>query len=312
MDGNSAQSDVALAGWVFNIQRYSVHDGPGIRTTVFLKGCPLRCLWCDNPESQLIETQFVFWDDRCIRCGNCLAICPLSAVVEEADGRKRINPEQCDLCGLCVDQCYAGALEQVGRSMTATEVLARVEEDRPFYDESGGGMTLSGGEPLAQPQFAYELLKGARARGIRTAIETSGFAPWHMWERVLPHLDLILYDLKEVDPERHERFTGVTNEPILHNLKWLAGTGKAVVVRRPVIRGYNDNPESIHALGRFVQELKTIHEIDLLPYHRLGQSKYKRLGQEYAMGDEPTMKNEEVNGYRDILLSYGLSVKIGG
>lgn len=312
MDGNSGQSVAALTGWVFNIQRYSVHDGPGIRTTVFLKGCPLRCLWCDNPESQLIEPQFVFWEDRCIRCGTCLAICPLSAVVEEADGQKRINPEQCDLCGLCVDQCYAGALEQMGRSMTVTDVLARVEEDRPFYDESGGGMTLSGGEPLAQPQFAYELLKGARARGIRTAIETSGYAPWQMWERVLPYLDLILYDLKEVDPERHEYFTGVSNEPILHNLRWLAKTGKSVVVRRPVIRGYNDTPESIHALGRFVQELKTIYEIDLLPYHRLGQSKYKRLGKEYALGDEPTMKNEEVNGYRDILLSYGLDIKIGG
>lgn len=312
MAGNREESEEALAGWVFNIQRYSVHDGPGIRTTVFLKGCPLRCLWCDNPESQLIKPQFVFWEDRCIRCGNCLAICPLSAVTEDSNGIKRINPEQCDLCGLCVDQCYADALEQVGKVMTAAEVLALVVEDRLFYDESGGGMTLSGGEPLAQPQFAYGLLKGASMHGIRTAIETSGYAPWRIWESLLPYLDLILYDLKEVDPARHKRFTGMSNEKILDNIRWLAGTGKPVVVRRPVIRGYNDTLESIHALGRFVQELKTIQEIDLLPYHRLGQSKYKRLGQEYVLGDEPTMKNEEVNEYRDILLSYGVNVKIGG
>jgi pyruvate formate lyase activating enzyme len=312
MDGNSKQSDDALAGCVFNIQRYSIHDGPGIRTTVFLKGCPLRCLWCDNPESQLLEPQFVFWEDRCIHCGKCLTTCPLLALTEDVNGLKRVDLEVCDLCGLCVDQCYAGALEQVGRLRTAGEVLALVEEDRPFYDESGGGMTLSGGEPLAQPQFARDLLKGAHARGIRTAIETSGCASWQLWISLLPYLDLILYDLKEVDPDRHQCFTGMPNKLILDNLRRLARAGKPVIVRRPVIRQYNDNPESIHALGRFVQELETIHEIDLLPYHRLGQNKYKRLGQEYALEDEPTMKNEEVNAYRDILLSYGLHVKVGG
>jgi pyruvate formate lyase activating enzyme len=312
MAGDSDQSEDALSGWIFNIQRYSVHDGPGIRTTVFLKGCPLRCLWCDNPESQLIEPQFVFWDDRCIHCGDCLAICPRSALTGEAYGRKRVDLEQCNLCGLCVDGCYAGALEQVGKLTATDEVLALVEADRPFYDESGGGMTLSGGEPLEQPQFAYELLKGARERHIRTAIETSGYASWRVWESLLPYLDLILYDLKEVDFARHSVFTGVPNELILDNLRWLARTGKPVVVRRPVIRGYNDNPESIHALGRFVQGLKTVREIDLLPYHRLGQGKYQRLDLDYALGDQPTMKNEEVNAYRDILLSYGMNVKIGG
>ncbi len=312
MDGNRNQSDEALAGWIFNIQRYSVHDGPGIRTTVFHKGCPLRCLWCDNPESHQIEPQFVFWEDRCIHCGNCLAICPLSAVKEEENGWKRVDLESCDLCGLCLDQCYVGALEQVGRLMTSIEILALVEEDRLFYDESGGGMTLSGGEPMAQPQFTRDLLKGAHMCGIRTAIETSGYALWQEWKSILPYLDVILYDLKEVDPARHERYTGLSNKLILDNLRWLAGTGKPIIVRRPVIRDYNDNPESIHALGRFVQEFKTIREIDLLPYHRLGQNKYKRLGQEYTLGDEPTMKNEEVNEYRDILLSYGFRVKIGG
>ena len=310
MDGNRRQGDEA--GWVFNIQRYAVHDGPGIRTTVFLKGCPLHCLWCDNPESQHIEPQFVFWEDRCIHCGTCLAICPLSAVSEDDQSRKQIDPMRCDLCGLCVDQCYAGALEQLGRLRTVGEVLAIVEEDRPFYDESGGGMTLSGGEPLTQLQFTYNLLKGAKVRGIQTAIETSGYAPWPVWKSLLPYLDLILYDLKETDPKRHEHFTGVSNKLVLDNLRRLAKTGKPVIVRRPVIRGYNDTPESIHSLGRFVQGLETVSEIDLLPYHRLGQNKYKQLGQEYVLGDTPTMKDEEVTGLRDILLSYGLNVKIGG
>ena len=196
--------------------------------------------------------------------------------------------------------------------MTAREVLDLVEADQPFYDESGGGMTLSGGEPLLQPRFTAALLLGARKRGIRTAIETSGYASWRTWKSLLPSLDLILYDLKEVDPARHERFTGVPNDLILENIKQLAATDKKVIIRRPVIRGYNDSPASIRSLGRFVQGLKTIHEVDLLPYHRLGQSKYQRLGKDYVMGDAPTMKNDEVNEARDILQSCGLNVKIGG
>ncbi len=312
MVGNNKDGDENHAGWVFNIQRYAVHDGPGIRTTVFLKGCPLQCLWCCNPESQHIEPVIVFWQDRCIDCGNCLAVCPSSAISDDIDHHKRIDTRQCDHCGLCVDQCYAGALEQVGKLRTARDILDGVEEDRSFYAESGGGMTLSGGEPLAQPGFAYHLLKGAQARGIGTALETSGFASWQVWKKLLPYLDLILYDLKEVDPVQHRHFTGVSNKLILENLKLLAQTGKPVIVRRPVIPGYNDNPQSIHALGRFVQELGTVSEIDLLPYHRMGQNKYKQLGQEYVMGDAPTMKDDEVTGLRDILVSYGLTVKIGG
>jgi pyruvate formate lyase activating enzyme len=219
---------------------------------------------------------------------------------------------RCDFCGLCLDQCYADALEQMGRLRTVREVLAIVEEDRAFYDASGGGMTLSGGEPLTQAQFTYNLLKGARERGIPTAIETSGYVPWSVWKDLLPYLDLILYDLKEIDPKQHVYFTSVSNELILDNFKRLTKTGKPIIVRRPVIRGYNDTPKSIHALGQFVQGLEMVSEIDLLPYHRLGQDKYKRLGQEYILGDMPTMKDEEVTGLRDILLSYGLNVKIGG
>ena len=309
MVGNRGRGE---SGWVFNIQRYAVHDGPGIRTTVFLNGCPLRCLWCYNPESHRVAPQFVFWGDKCIHCGNCLAICPQLAVSEDDQGQKHIDPKRCDSCGLCVDQCYADALEQMGRLRTVREVLTIIEEDRSFYDESGGGMTLSGGEALSQAEFTHNLLDGAKELGIRTAIETSGYAPWPVWENLLPHLDLILYDLKEIDPRQHISFTGVSNELILDNFKRLVGAGKSIIVRRPVIRGYNDTPDSIHALGQFVQGIAAASEIDLLPYHRLGQSKYERLGREYLMGDMPSMKDEEVTELRDILHSYGLNVKIGG
>jgi pyruvate formate lyase activating enzyme len=300
------------SGWIFNIQRFSVHDGPGIRTTVFLKGCPIRCLWCSNPESQRMEPQIVYWHERCIRCDACVAVCPQSAIEVDEAGHKRVLQERCDLCGRCLEECYAGALEQIGRLATVDEVLSLVEEDRLFYDQSAGGVTLSGGEPTIQPRFSQRLLQGCQERGIHTTIDTCGHAPWDAWEALLPYLDLILYDLKEIDPARHERYVGVSNELIVDNLRRLARTDKPVIVRRPVIPGYNDDEESIRALARFVQELGTVHEIDLLPYHRFGQGKYERLGMGYPMGDEPSMKEEDVGDLRDILESYGFQVKIGG
>jgi pyruvate formate lyase activating enzyme len=300
------------SGWVFNIQRYSLHDGPGIRTTVFIKGCPLRCLWCCNPESQRLEPQILFADDRCIRCGACIATCPEGAILKEADGARRVQMETCTLCGLCVEACYSGALEQIGRSMTVSEVLAEVVADRPFYDQSGGGMTLSGGEPTVQDGFSLQLLQGAKALGIRTAIESCGHVSWAVWESMLPYLDLILYDVKETDPGRHKRWTGVSNELVLENLCRLAGSGKEVIVRRPVIPGYNDGEEMIHDLARLARELGTIEEIDLLPYHRLGQGKYERLDEAYALGDQPSLERKDVEALREILLSYGFRVKVGG
>jgi pyruvate formate lyase activating enzyme len=300
------------AGWVFNVQRYCVHDGPGIRTTVFLKGCPLHCLWCDNPESQHLPPDLVFWSDRCIGCNTCLAVCPHGAIVVDEDGRRWLRREVCDLCGECARACYAEAWEQVVGLMTVAEVLALVVEDRPFYDQSGGGVTLSGGEPTIQHEFSRRLLQACHAQDIHTAIETSGYAPWEVWRTLLPHLDLILYDLKEVDHEGHVQFTGVSSQLVLDNLRRLAGSGKPIIVRRPVIPGYNDGEESIHALARFVRELESVHEIHLLPYHRFGQGKYDRLGMVYPMGNRPSLGGEDVAGLREILASYGFVVKIGG
>lgn len=308
--GQNALSD--LTGCVFNIQRYAIHDGPGIRTTVFLKGCPLVCLWCDNPESQMLQPQIFFWQDRCIRCGTCIAVCPRDAITADDHGNKMIDVSLCDMCGVCVDECYPGALEQVGSFKSVKEVIQVVLEDRLFYENTGGGMTLSGGEPLAQPEFCLALLKTAREYGIHTAIETTGQAAWVDLEKLLPYLDLVLYDVKEVDDERHQRFIGGSNRLILDNLKRLAGTDKQVIIRRPIVPGYNDDPESIHALGQFVQQLGTVRQVDLLPYHRMGQNKYAHLEREYALGDTPTMNNEEAYGLRDILLTYGIKVKIGG
>ena len=306
-----SSSNAALSGWVFNVQRFSVHDGPGIRTTIFIKGCPLRCLWCDNPESQRIEPQIVFWRERCIRCNACRAVCLRSAIVTDETERKQVLADRCDGCGRCLQECYAGALEQIGRPMTVEKVVALVEEDRLFYEQSGGGVTLSGGEPTSQPTFTRHVLQGCQERGIHTAIETCGYAPWQVWQALAPHLDLILYDLKQVDPARHKSCTGVSNELILDNLRQLARAGKTIILRRPVIPGYNDDSESIHTLARLAQEL-AVQEINLLPYHRFGQGKYERLGQEYPMGDLPSLKEDQVAGLRDILISYGLQVKIGG
>ena len=299
-------------GWIFNVQRFSVHDGPGIRTTIFFKGCPLQCLWCDNPESQRPEPELVYWRERCIRCDACLHVCPHGAILVYKNGTRQVADAACDRCGRCLEECYAGALEMIGRRVSVEELLDQAEGDRPFYEASGGGVTLSGGEPTLQPAFARRLLEGCRKRGLHTAIESCGLAPWPTWQALLPHLDLILYDLKEVDSHRHEQLTGTPNALILDNLERLAHTGKPIIVRRPVIPGCNDGEASIHALGRLVQRLGTVHEVHLLPYHRFGRSKYERLGRAYPMGDEPSLREEQLYGLREILVAYGLRVKIGG
>jgi pyruvate formate lyase activating enzyme len=196
--------------------------------------------------------------------------------------------------------------------MTVDEVLPLVEKDRPFYEQSGGGVTLSGGEPMTQPEFSQSLLRGCQERDIHTAIETCGHASWKVWQALLPYLDLILYDLKEIDPVRHRRYTGVSSKLILNNLRRLACTDRPIVVRLPIIPGYNDDEERIQAIARFIRELDTVHQVDLLPYHRFGRGKYERLCMEYPMSEKPSLKEEAITGLRDILVSYGLEVTIGG
>lgn len=298
--------DETTRGTIFDIQRFAIHDGPGIRTTLFLKGCPLRCLWCHNPEGISRQPQLVFTPQRCIGCGQCIEVCP-EGVHQLVNSRHLIAWERCVACGTCTRGCHAGALQLAGRRVTVAEVMDEALRDRPFYETSGGGITLSGGEPLAQCRFSRGLLQAAKAEGVHTALDTSGFTPWKRLERLLSLVDLVLYDLKHMHRDRHLALTGVPNEQILENLRRLDAAGQAIWVRIPLVAGQNDEKSNYHALGQFLSGLKHVQRIEILRYHRLAESKYERMGWAYPLrGMEPPTE-ESVEARRQILLSYDLS-----
>ncbi|MHB0877924.1 MAG: glycyl-radical enzyme activating protein [Anaerolineae bacterium] len=263
-------------GLITNIQRFSIHDGPGIRTTVFYKGCPLRCFWCHNPETLRPRPELQVFPDRCIGCDACVAACPEAAHVAVA-GERRFKRELCRACGRCAETCYAEALVLVGRRWGVAEALAVLERDRPFYERSGGGVTLSGGEPLAQRQFTLALLQACKRAGLHTAVETSAFAPWREIEALLPWLDLAMVDVKLADGERHRAATGVPNEVILDNVRRL-GQALPLIVRTPVVPGVNDDEQDVAAIAALVRELPNLLYYELMPFHRLAESKYRSLG----------------------------------
>jgi pyruvate formate lyase activating enzyme len=264
---------------VFDIQRFCVHDGPGIRTTVFLKGCPLRCLWCHNPESLDPAPALSFTESRCIGCGACLTACPVGAHILNR-GKHQIDRTRCQSCGACAAACPTGALEIVGRSMTVGEVLAVVLEDRPFYERSGGGLTVSGGEPLAQTDATEALLASAKAEGLDCCLDTSGFGPWSSIEQLLPFVDLFLYDIKETDEGRHVTHTGVSNDGILANLRRLSAAGARIRLRLPLIPGLNDRDDHLGRVADIISGLSPLKGVEVLPYHRLGEGKRAHLGLE--------------------------------
>lgn len=274
-----------MAGKVFSIERYAVHDGDGIRTIVYLKGCPLRCLWCANPEGQEERSQLFFFPDRCIGCGRCVDVCSFGAAHRDENGRIEHDPSRCRGCGNCVDICNTVARQLFGRSMEVDEVVAEVLKDRPFYRRSSGGVTVSGGEPSMQPEFTAELLRECRVNGIHTAIETCGYTSWGNLATIADHLDLVLYDIKHMDLEEHLRLTGVPNGLILENLLRLSARGLPIIVRVPVIPGYNDSPHNLETLATFLEKLPSLGGVNLLPYHNYGSGKYAWCGREYLLAD---------------------------
>ncbi len=282
-------------GIVLNIQHFSTHDGPGMRTTVFLKACSLRCKWCSNPESIHPMPELSYNLRACItekQCGFCIKACPEAAVyVMDSDNKVRINWDLCTNCGKCVDVCPSKALTLMGSEMTVDEVLAEVEQDSGFYRESGGGITLSGGECLLQPDFSAALLEAAHQRGINTAIETAGNVPWASMEKVLRHVDIMQHDYKLTDPGRHKEWTGADNVRIKENFRKAYGAFPDVkfIARTPVIPGVNDDDEHIRAVLEVIRLYKNVIDYELLPYHRFGEAKYDYLGRVYALKDFPAL-----------------------
>jgi pyruvate formate lyase activating enzyme len=295
-------------GLVFDIQHYAIHDGPGIRTIVFMKGCPLDCPWCHNPESKSVKPEFMWWHDKCIGCKACVSACSQGAI--DFKTSLKIDENKCVGCGNCVNACYSEALESIGKNMTVDEVMDEISKDSIFYEESGGGVTFSGGEPLIQPSFLYDLLVACKSKNIHTAVETCGYANSDVVLRIKDYVDLFLYDIKIMDESLHEKFTGVKNQLILDNLKLLKG--KDVVIRVPLIPGVNDDLVQIQFLGDFISKLG-FKALDILPYHKAGSEKLKRLNTSktpFYISEAPS--ENLINNVIHFLEKFNLKVKIGG
>jgi pyruvate formate lyase activating enzyme len=286
-----------ITGLIFDIQRFSVHDGPGIRTTVFFKGCSLRCFWCHNPEGLSPKIQIQFNINRCIQCGACITACAEGAH-EIIDGLHSYDRPLCKQCGNCVETCYAEALLKVGREVTVQDVMDEVLADRAFYETSGGGVTLSGGEPVLQTEFAKALLTACKTQGVHTAIETAGNVRWDSLEQLLPEIDLVMMDLKIIDPSRHRQFTGVDNTRILENATRLAKSQMPLHFRTPVVPSVNDSEAEIIEIANFIKGLmqgrRNLIQWELLPFHRLATDKYRSLGYEYQASELSAPSREQM------------------
>jgi pyruvate formate lyase activating enzyme len=298
-------------GIIFDVKKFSIHDGPGIRTTVFFKGCTLSCWWCHNPEGQVPEPELTFRASRCIRCEACLSVCERGAISMDGDVPST-EKEKCDLCGDCVEVCHAEAREMAGREVTAAQMMAEIERDIAFYDESDGGVTFSGGEPLLQPDFLLALLRACKEKEIHTAVDTCGSSTWETLDSIREHVDLFLYDLKLMDETKHRRFTGVSNDLILSNLQALSEREHNIVLRVPVIPGVNDDDGNIRETGSFAAALPHLNRVDLLPYHHIGVEKYNRFNKVYGLPETRSPSNETMAEIEQTLRGFGLQVKTGG
>lgn len=297
-----------LKGLVFNIQKFSIHDGKGVRTLIFMKGCPLSCLWCSNPESQSLSVEIIDVKSNCIKCGKCYYICPNKAV---SDNDFNIDKDLCDKCGICADKCYANAKKKVGNVCSVEDLMEKIEKDYLIYRNSEGGVTVGGGEPMMQAEFVAELLKQCHSINIHTAVETCGYSSWDKAESIFKHTDQIFFDLKHMNSFEHKKLTGVDNSLILKNAEKLSGMHKEIIFRIPLIPTLNDNVENIRSTGVFVAGLmkRTADiKIEILPYHSMGVDKYMWLGREYELKEIKPPDKDYVKERENILKKTGCNV----
>ncbi|HEY5561193.1 MAG TPA: glycyl-radical enzyme activating protein [Clostridiaceae bacterium] len=297
-----------VKGRIFDIKFFAIHDGPGIRTTIFLKGCPLKCIWCHNPEGISPKEEIAYITKKCVGCGVCFKVCPNGVYGVSEAGTRIFQRDKCKMCLSCIDSCYPQALMLYGKEVTVAEVMEKVLQDSDFYKTSNGGITLSGGEPLTQAEFSAELLKGCIDKGIHTAVDTCGYVRWESFEAVLPYTKMFLYDFKHIDDEAHIKYTGVSNQLIIENLVKLGSRGVPIEIRIPVIPGINDNAEYAKRTGELLGRIPAITAVRLLKYHNLAKSKYISLGKPERMPETSDNQSAKIDEYASFLEQYGLKV----
>ncbi|UCC15998.1 MAG: glycyl-radical enzyme activating protein [Dehalococcoidales bacterium] len=303
-------SESATGEWlVLSISRMTIHNGPGLRTVIYLKGCPLRCLWCSTPESQKTGSEIAIYPNKCIHCDLCISVCPLDAITV-TDEVVSIDRSVCNNCGRCVEVCYSEAIELLGQSMTIKELVDEVTKDSAFYKRSGGGVVISGGEPLINPNYIMKLLQELKKEGINIGIDTCGYVPWTNIEKALPYIDFFLWDIKHMNAEKHRELTGVSNELILSNARAVSENNIPLYIRIPVIPGCNDSEENIRATCEFAQDLSSVVEIHLVPLHHLGKGRYDSLDRPYPINDIPLIPDNVLENLKKLVESYGLQCVI--
>jgi pyruvate formate lyase activating enzyme len=303
--------DLEQQGIIFNIQSYSIHDGPGIRTVVFLKGCPLECFWCSNPESQNLNPELGVSPNLCKACGTCVERCPYKAVSLSEEGLPFTDPAVCILCGRCEIICPHNARKLYGKKYSIDQLIGKIEKDMPFFIRSGGGVTFSGGEPTVQYDFLLGALKACRKRFVHTAVETCGYMRDRTkLENLLNYLDLVLYDIKCMDGGKHERYTDVSNKLILDNAHLISSSGTEMIIRVPIIPGFNDSEDEMKRIAEFVLSLSSVEEVNLLPYHELGKTKYGMLNRTYGLQEAQGIPDSRIKELQAVMESFGLQCDV--